>query len=410
MWLMRQAGRYMAAFREYSDRIGFRERSETASIAIELSLQPWRAFQVRTSAACAAQGLLTSLPAVRCAHICAAASYIPQHIAAVTAPTVACAHLAPSSHKPPPPLPSIPPSLPQTDGVIMFSDILTPLPALGIEFDVIKGKGPRIDNPIDRCGAAGSCLTPAIGRVPCAAVLLQALWDRPPLLLPLHPLPFCPLRRRSMDAVRALRPMDDPLSSLPFVHETLSTLRREIDGSGAALLGFIGTPWTLAAYSVEVGWGRAWRRGRLGRASGKGASRNEARVAAPIIARLLPAALHASPTLPCAVQGKADRNCRRTKTMMFNNPAVLHALLEHLTDALIVYVGYQIEAGAQVRAPEAGLGVWRRRIEGSGHWPHGWEQLVLLKLPAPPDQPRVGTLAPSCLPSPPAPAAGGPAV
>ncbi len=44
----------------------------------------------------------------------------------------------------------------------MFSDILTPLPALGIEFDVIKGKGPRIDNPIDRCahrvytaGAAG---------------------------------------------------------------------------------------------------------------------------------------------------------------------------------------------------------------------------------------------------------------
>lgn len=82
MWLMRQAGRYMAAFREYSDRIGFRERSETASIAIELSLQPWTAFK--------------------------------------------------------------------TDGVIMFSDILTPLPALGIEFDVIKGKGPRIDNPIDK--------------------------------------------------------------------------------------------------------------------------------------------------------------------------------------------------------------------------------------------------------------------
>ncbi|KAI7840333.1 hypothetical protein COHA_006115 [Chlorella ohadii] len=163
VWLMRQAGRYMAAFREYSDRIGFRERSETASIAIELSLQPWRAFQ--------------------------------------------------------------------TDGVIMFSDILTPLPALGIEFDVIKGKGPRIDNPID-----------------------------------------------SMEA-------------------TLSTLRREIDGSGATLLGFIGTPWTLAAYSVE---------------------------------------------------GKADRNCRRTKTMMFNNPAVLHALLDHLTEALIAYVGYQIEAGAQV--------------------------------------------------------------
>ncbi len=68
--------------RRFSDIIPFRKRSETADIAIELSLQPWRAFQ--------------------------------------------------------------------TDGVIMFSDILTPLPALGIEFDVIKGKGPKIDVPIRR--------------------------------------------------------------------------------------------------------------------------------------------------------------------------------------------------------------------------------------------------------------------
>ena len=90
--------------------------------------------------------------------------------------------------------------------------------------------------------------------------------------------------------------MDDPLAKLPFVHETLSTLRGEIAGSGATLLGFVGTPWTLAAYSIE---------------------------------------------------GKADRNCRRTKTMMFNSPQVLHALLDHLTEALITYVGYQIDAGAQ---------------------------------------------------------------
>lgn len=39
------------------------------------------------------------------------------------------------------------------DGVIMFSDILTPLPALGIEFDVIRGKGPLIAEPITRCRA-----------------------------------------------------------------------------------------------------------------------------------------------------------------------------------------------------------------------------------------------------------------
>jgi uroporphyrinogen decarboxylase len=181
VWLMRQAGRYMAEFREYSDRIPFRERSETSDIAIELSLQPWRAFR--------------------------------------------------------------------PDGVIMFSDILTPLPALGIEFDVIKGKGPRIDAPI-----------------------------------------------RDMAAVKALATMDDPLSKLPFVSETLKALRAEVDGQ-STLLGFIGTPWTLAAYAVE---------------------------------------------------GKADRNCRATKSMMFNNPEILHAFLAHLAEALGEYACYQIDAGAQV--------------------------------------------------------------
>lgn len=79
VWLMRQAGRYMAGFRQYSDKYAFRERSENPEIAVELSLQCWRAFGM--------------------------------------------------------------------DGVIMFSDILTPLTALGIDFDVVKGKGPVIYNP-----------------------------------------------------------------------------------------------------------------------------------------------------------------------------------------------------------------------------------------------------------------------
>lgn len=41
VWLMRQAGRYMAEFRAYSDKYPFRVRSETPEIAIELSLQVW---------------------------------------------------------------------------------------------------------------------------------------------------------------------------------------------------------------------------------------------------------------------------------------------------------------------------------------------------------------------------------
>eukprot|EP00195_Chlamydomonas_chlamydogama_P017755 CAMPEP_0202891778 /NCGR_PEP_ID=MMETSP1392-20130828/1753_1 /ASSEMBLY_ACC=CAM_ASM_000868 /TAXON_ID=225041 /ORGANISM="Chlamydomonas chlamydogama, Strain SAG 11-48b" /LENGTH=405 /DNA_ID=CAMNT_0049575631 /DNA_START=94 /DNA_END=1311 /DNA_ORIENTATION=+ len=182
VWLMRQAGRYMAAFRQFSDKYPFRMRSETPDIAIELSLQPLRAFQ--------------------------------------------------------------------PDGVIFFSDILTPLPALGIEFDVIKGKGPAIMEPV-----------------------------------------------RSMEQVKALRPMDDPASRLPFIHTILSSLRKEVDNSDATLLGFIGTPWTLAAYSME---------------------------------------------------GKADKDCKETKKIMYHRPDILHAMLNHLTEALIVYAGYQIESGAQV--------------------------------------------------------------
>lgn len=54
----------------------------------------------------------------------------------------------------------------------------------------------------------------------------------------------------SLEQVKALSHMDDPQSSLPFIHEILSSLRTEVEGE-STLLGFIGTPWTLAAYSME---------------------------------------------------------------------------------------------------------------------------------------------------------------
>lgn len=42
------------------------------------------------------------------------------------------------------------------------------------------------------------------------------------------------------------------------------------------------------------------------------------------------------------------RHCMVTKKIMTREPAVLHALLEHLTEALIIYVIHQIDSGAQV--------------------------------------------------------------
>lgn len=143
VWLMRQAGRYMASFRAYSEKYAFRTRSETPEIATELSLQCWRAFGV--------------------------------------------------------------------DGVIMFSDILTILPALGVDFDVVPGKGPAISDTL---------LT----------------WDR------------------VEDFVRAVERFS-PGDQLPFVGETLRALRSETEGK-TTLIGFVGSPWTLSAYAVEGGASR----------------------------------------------------------------------------------------------------------------------------------------------------------
>jgi len=138
VWLMRQAGRYMAAFRAYSTKYGFRERSETPDMAVELSLQCHRKYGM--------------------------------------------------------------------DGIIMFSDILTPLPALGIDFDVVSGMGPVISTKI------------------ASEEDVMKLADA-----------------NSID-------FDE---SLPFIREILGRLSKEAEESNTALIGFVGAPFTLAAYTME---------------------------------------------------------------------------------------------------------------------------------------------------------------
>lgn len=99
------------------------------------------------------------------------------------------------------------------DGVIFFSDILTPLPALGIEFDVIRGRGPIVLGDLGRC-----------------------LEDR----------------LTGPDAIREVTCPEDFAKTHAFVQETLREIRGETDGK-CNLLGFVGAPWTLAAYAVEGG-------------------------------------------------------------------------------------------------------------------------------------------------------------
>ena len=134
------------------------------------------------------------------------------------------------------------------DGVILFSDILTPLPGMGIDFDIIESRGPLIE--------------PAI---------------------------------RNQAQVEALRPLE-PEASVPFVGEVLRRLRQDVGGQ-ATVLGFVGAPWTLAAYAVE---------------------------------------------------GCSSKTYAVIKAMAFQEPALLHQLLGHLADSIATYVRYQIDSGAQV--------------------------------------------------------------
>ncbi|XLS78472.1 hypothetical protein HN51_062697, partial [Arachis hypogaea] len=94
------------------------------------------------------------------------------------------------------------------DGVIIFSDILTPLPAFGVEFDIEDVRGPVIQSPI-----------------------------------------------RSEEGLKALHPID--LEKLSFVGDSLKILRKEVGGD-ASVLGFVGAPWTIATYIVEGGTTRTY--------------------------------------------------------------------------------------------------------------------------------------------------------
>lgn len=90
------------------------------------------------------------------------------------------------------------------DGVILFSDILTPLTGMNIPFDIVKTKGPIIHKPIRTAADVAE--------------------------------------------VRSLVPEE----AVPYVGETLRALRSEL-GNATAVLGFVGAPFTLASYIVEGG-------------------------------------------------------------------------------------------------------------------------------------------------------------
>lgn len=90
-------------------------------------------------------------------------------------------------------------------------------------------------------------------------------------------------------------PIVNTVSDLPYVPDAIRLIRRELNGR-VPLIGFSGSPWTLATYMIE---------------------------------------------------GGSSRDFARIKTMAYSQPDLLAVLLEKLTLSVIDYLNAQIAAGAQ---------------------------------------------------------------
>jgi uroporphyrinogen decarboxylase len=132
------------------------------------------------------------------------------------------------------------------DAAILFSDILTVPDAMGLGLSFAAGEGPRFERPV-----------------------------------------------RDEAAVHALQVPD--LDRLRYVFDAVASIRRALDGR-VPLIGFAGSPWTLACYMVE---------------------------------------------------GAGSDDYRLVKTMLYARPDLMHRLLGVTADAVTAYLNAQVDAGAQ---------------------------------------------------------------
>lgn len=133
------------------------------------------------------------------------------------------------------------------DAAILFSDILTIPDAMGLGLHFVAGEGPRFHHPV-----------------------------------------------RDAATIKAL-PRLTVEQDLDYVMNAVTAIRTELNGD-VPLIGFSGSPWTLATYMVE---------------------------------------------------GGPSKDFRHIKQMMYGDPDTLHALLSHLAEAVTDYLNAQIRAGAQ---------------------------------------------------------------
>ena len=132
------------------------------------------------------------------------------------------------------------------DAAILFSDILTIPDAMGLGLDFVEGEGPRFERPL-----------------------------------------------QNEEDINSLQVPD--MSKLRYVFDAVTSIRRALNGS-VPLIGFSGSPFTLACYMVE---------------------------------------------------GRGSRDFRHLKTMMYRRPDLLQRILKINAQTVTEYLNEQIAAGAQ---------------------------------------------------------------
>jgi len=133
------------------------------------------------------------------------------------------------------------------DAAIVFSDILTIPDAMGLGLHFVEGEGPKLARP------------------------LRSEWEVRNLAVP------------------------DPEMHLGYVLDAVSQVRRALDGT-VPLIGFSGSPFTLACYMIE---------------------------------------------------GEGSSDFQRTKAMLYGRPELLHHILDVVANSVAAYLNAQIHRGAQ---------------------------------------------------------------
>ncbi len=133
------------------------------------------------------------------------------------------------------------------DAAILFSDILTIPDAMGLGLYFSEGEGPRFENPV-----------------------------------------------RTASDINKL-PIPDPHAELRYVVDAVSLIRKNLQGR-VPLIGFSGSPWTLATYMVE---------------------------------------------------GSGSKSFQKVKGLMYEQPRLMHQMLDKIAQSVALYLNAQIEAGAQ---------------------------------------------------------------